>query len=83
MTYEIRWKRNDKDGRKYNETYLCNEYSFVKVGGLDAVRFQQEGHKKGTRIAIPNDYQMGKYYDSFELVIVEATTGRRVFSISK
>lgn len=83
MKYEIKVARAEKDGRNGNWSYIATEVELTEKNGLEVVKFKKEGKSRYTWFEIPNDYQMKKYVDKFELVITEATTGRRIYTISK
>lgn len=81
MTYEIKVISEDMNGKKYNNSYIVDEYEFCKKGKLDAIKFHKVnkgGKTRYTWVEIPNAYQMSKYYKSFKIQICEATTGRKI-----
>ena len=81
MTYEIKVMSEDMNGKKYNNSYIVDEYEFCKKGKCDAVKFHKidkAGKTRYTWVEIPNAYQMNKYMKSFSIVICEATTGRKI-----
>lgn len=82
MKYEIKVKVV-KRGIETNNSYIATEVELATRNGLNAIKLMQEGKKRYTWIEIPNDYQMAKYIEKFEIVIAEATTGRRIHTISK
>lgn len=81
MTYEIKVISEEMSGRKFNDSYIVDEYEICKKGKLDAVKFHKinkSGKTRYTWVEIPNAYQMSKYYKSFKIEICEATTGRKI-----
>lgn len=80
MKFEVKVMAKEKNGRAFNYSDIATECELTKKGKLDAVKYLKEGKSRYTWQEIPNDYQMSKYYESFEIVITEATTGKRVWS---
>ena len=81
MTKEIKMivKFNDENRKDCIESYITDsEIEFVKVDGWDAIRFIPNGKKRGTRLII----EKMNHWKSFEVVITEATTGRRLYTFN-
>lgn len=84
MTYEVKVEVHFKNGKTANESFITEERpEFGRIEGLDGIKFHLPGKKRFTWVRFPNDYQMDKYYDSYECVIAEATTGRRIQTINR
>ncbi len=83
MLYEIKINQVNKDGRNYNDTYMATEVEMATKNGLDAIKFLQEGKKRYTWAELPNEYQMKKYIDKFEITVAEATTGKNICKLAK
>ena len=83
MTYEIKTRWEMKNGNKVEKAELTNACEMATRNGLDAIKYIKEGKTRYTWIEVPNDYQMKNYYNSFEVVVIEATTGKAIYKISK
>lgn len=84
MTYEIKVISETLNGKKFDTSYIADEYQFCTKNGLDAVKFHKVNKGGKTRYTwqeVPNAYQMKNYYKSFKIVICEATTGRKLEEI--
>lgn len=84
MTYEIKanWTRHDgKEVKPFDE--IATTFEMATKDGLNAIKFLKENKTRFTWIEIPNEYQMTKYFKSFELTICEATTGKNIYKITK
>ena len=49
MTFEIKVMSEEMNGRKYNASYIVDEYEFCKKGTLDAVKFHKVNKGGKTR----------------------------------
>jgi hypothetical protein len=81
MTYEIKMhvKFNDETRKDVHKSYLTDsEIEFVKVDGWDAIKFTQIGKTRGTREVI----EKMPHWKEFEIIICEATTGRRIYTFN-
>lgn len=82
MLYEIKhhYKNNQ---RKFNVSYIATEIKFGKKDGFAAIGFKQEGKNSFTwKYIETSEYCKKKYQESCELVVAEATTGRRVYTFN-
>lgn len=79
MKYEIKVNIICKDGRRKNESELTDTVEFAKRGALECAKYIKAGKTRFTWVEMPNDYQMKKYYDKYEVIITEAETGRKIW----
>lgn len=79
MTFEIKFKQVSKSGKVFEENFLATEVEEGTRDGLDAIKALPEGKNRFKWFEIPNDYQMSKYFESWELTVLEATTGKTVY----
>jgi hypothetical protein len=80
MTYEIKATFNMKDGTTVKYSHIATSIELTNKGENGAIKYQREGKKRFTWLEFPNEYQMKKYYESVEVIITEATTGRRIYT---
>ena len=70
-------KFNDENRKDAFESYITDsEIEFTKVDGWEAIKFIPIGKNRGKRIVI----EKMSHWKSFEVVISEATTGRRIYT---
>ena len=75
MTYEI--KITEKiEGKTFHNSFIVDGYEFTDCKKGHCIKFKQEGKKSATYL-----YAEKKcFHEEFELIITEATTGRRIFT---
>lgn len=84
MTYEIKMVAIEKNGRIIKDSKLTDNYpEMATKGGLEAIKFVAQGKTRFTWFEIPNDYQMRTYFESYEITISEATTGKNITKITR
>ena len=83
MKYEIKIRIETIDGRKSEKSEMTSTCEMARRNGLDAIKYIKEGKSRYTWVDVPNEYQMKRYYKSFEVMVIEATTGKAVYRISK
>lgn len=83
MTYEINTITTRKNGKVITMNCLATEYEMATKDGLNAIKALPENKSRYKWFEIPNDYQMNTYFQSFELTISEATTGKNIYKVTK
>lgn len=82
MTYDIRVKFEAKDQRKIDYTDRATEIMFTTKDGLDVIKYMRVEKKRFTWLSLPNEYQMEKYYESFQVTIKRVETGEEIYNYS-
>lgn len=82
MTYEIRVKFEAKDGRKIDYTDKATEIMFTTKNGYETIKYMRIGKKRFTWFEIPTEYQMEKYFESFQVTIKKSETGEEIYNIT-
>lgn len=87
MLYEVKcrqvMKKEVRNGKVFTDSLLATEIEMTTRRGLDAIKVMPEGKNRYKWFEIPNEYQMEKYFDAFEITISEATTGKNVYKITR
>lgn len=83
MTFEIKFKQTNKNGKTFEESVLATAVEFGTKDGLEAIKVLPEGKNRFKWYTVPNEYQMDKYFSSWELTVIEATTGKSVYKFAR
>ena len=82
MLYEIKHHYKDCE-REFSRSYIATEIKFGKKDGCMAIGFKQEGKNGFTwKYIETTEYCKKKYQEVCELVVTEATTGRRMYTFN-
>jgi len=83
MMYEVRFKQVNKSGKVFEENIIATAVEMARREGLDAVKVMPNGKNRWKWFEIPNDFQMERYIESYEITISEATTGKNIYKVTR
>lgn len=83
MKYEVKFRQVNKSGKIFEDNIIATEIQMSRREGSDAIKVLPEGKNRYKWYEIPTDYQMTKYFESWELTIAEATTGKNVYKLTR
>lgn len=83
MMFDIKVKIDWKDGRLNEHTDYATEVHFATKNGNNAIKYLKEGKNRFTWLEIPNEWQLNKFYNAFEVNVIESTTGKKTYSFNR